>query len=336
MKKIVLGEQEITCQSNETLLDALLSNGVDIPYGCRQGVCHSCLVRSLDTPPPPLTQRGLKDVQQKLNYFLACTCYPEHDMTIALSHQSAYFTEATVVGKELLNAETILLSIQCEDPLDFYAGQFVNLKRADGLMRSYSIANSRLHAAKLTFHVRRLPGGRFSEWAHGAELQIGDTLAVSEPQGLCFYVPDRLDQNMLLIGTGSGLAPLAGIISEALQQGHTGDIYLFHGSRNLEGLYWIEEMLQLQGQHPNFHYTPCVSKGDAPAGFAKGRANDVAMQKLPNLKNWRVYLCGHPDMVNQTKIQAFLNGANSTDIYADAFHVTPTLVPDDTEAQASD
>jgi ferredoxin-NADP reductase/ferredoxin len=324
MKKIVLGEQEIACQSDESLLDALLRNKVEIPYICRQGVCHSCLVRSLEGSPPALAQRGLKDVQQKQNYFLACTCYPEHDMKITLSQQAAFFTEGTVVGKTLLNAETVLLSIQCKDALDFYAGQFVNLQRADGLTRSYSIANSRVHATHLTFHVRRLPGGRFSEWAHG-ELQVGDTLKVSEPQGLCFYLPDRPEQNMLLIGTGSGLAPLAGIISEALQQGHSGDIHLFHGSRNVEGLYWIEEMLELAGQHANFHYTPCVSKGEAPEGFAQGRANDVAMKRLPSLKNWRIYLCGHPDMVNQSKIQAFLNGANSNDIYADAFHVTPDI-----------
>ncbi|MEQ1638159.1 MAG: 2Fe-2S iron-sulfur cluster-binding protein [Methylococcales bacterium] len=322
MKKIVLGEQEIVCQSGETLLEALLLHSVAIPNSCRQGVCHSCLVRSLDITPPALAQRGLKDVQQKQNYFLACTCYPEHDMKIVLSQQAAFFTQGAVVGKTLLNRETVLLSIQCKDALDFYAGQFVNLQRADGLTRSYSIANSRLHAKQLTFHVRRLPGGRFSEWAHG-ELQIGDTLAVSEPQGLCFYLPDRPAQNMLLIGTGSGLAPLAGIIHEALQQGHTGNIYLYHGSRDVQGLYWIEEMQALQQQHPNFHYTPCVSNAMAPAGFKQGRANDVAMQALPKLNGWRVYLCGHPDMVNQTKIQAFLNGANSTDIYSDAFHVTP-------------
>lgn len=316
----------MTCQSGESLLDTLLHNGVDIAYSCRQGVCQSCMVRSLAGAPPAMSQRGLKDVRQQQNYLLACQCYPEHDMEIALNAQSAFFTEATVAAKAMLNAETVLLTIQCQKPLDFYAGQFVKLQRADGLTRSYSIANSRLHTTKLTFHVRRLPNGQFSEWAHD-ELQIGDTLKVSEPQGLCFYLPDRPTQNLLLIGTGSGLAPLAGIISEALQQGHSGELHLFHGSRTAAGLYWIDEMQDLERQHLNFHYTPCVSNGTAPAGFAAGRANEVAIQALPKLKDWRVYLCGHPDMVNQAKFQVFLKGASSTDIYADAFHVTPNLSP---------
>lgn len=317
---ITVGQQQILCHPGESILDALLRDNIDIPHVCKQGACQSCMVRSLGSSPPPAAQNGLKDVLRHRNFFLACLCYPQHDIHIDLDAQANTFTSAVVIDKQTLNAETLLLSLYCHEPLDYFAGQFVNLKRADGLMRSYSIANNRLHANKLTFHIRRLAGGRFSEWAH-QELKIGDEIAVSDPQGLCYYLPGDQQQNMLLIGTGSGLAPLAGIVSEALHHGHSGTIHLYHGSRDISGLYWIEEMQQLAAQHPNFHYTPCVSQGDAPAGIAKGRANDVALAELPDLKNWRVYLCGHPEMVNLSKRQAFMQGASMQLIYSDAFHV---------------
>ncbi len=320
LKKITLDNHEVVCQSGETVLDALLREHIDIPYACREGACQSCMIRSLNGPPPIAAQNGLKDVLRHQNHFLACLCHPYEDMVISLTPPADFFNEAAVTGKQLLNSETLLLTLHSKQPLDYYAGQFVNLRRADGLTRSYSIANNRIHTHKLTFHIRRLSGGRFSEWAH-RELNVGDTLSVSDPQGLCYYLPNQPEQSMLLIGTGSGLAPLAGIISEALHHGHSGDIHLFHGSREVDGLYWIAEMRQLARQYANFHYTPCVSKGDAPAGFAAGRANDVAISLLPNLKGWRVYLCGHPDMVNQTKRQAYLHGASLQDMYADAFHV---------------
>lgn len=320
LKKITLNDREIVCQEGDSVLDALLKEQIDIPHGCRAGNCQSCMVKSLEGSPPIAAQKGLKDVLQHQNHFLACLCYPQQDMVISVTPPADYFTEATVIGKEFLNAETVLLTLHAKQALDFHAGQFVNLKRADGLVRRYSIANNRAHTHKLTFHIRRLTGGRFSEWAH-RELGIGDSLAVSDPQGLCYYLPNRLEQNMLLIGTGSGLAPLAGIISEALHHGHGGAIHLFHGSREFDGLYWIEEMRQLSKQYRNFHYTPCVSGGDAPESIAKGRANEVAMSILPSLKDWRVYLCGHPDMVQQSRIQAFLKGAASQNIYTDAFHV---------------
>lgn len=320
LKKITLTDQEVVCQEGESVLDALLREHIDIPYACKAGSCQSCMIRSLQGTPPAASQQGLKDVLRHQNYFLACLCYPHEDMSISLGASPVSFTEGTVSGKELLNSETLLLTLQCKEPLDYYAGQFVNLKRADGLIRSYSIANNRIHAHKLSFHIRRLAGGRFSEWAH-QELNIGDSIAISDPQGLCYYLPNNPEQNLLLIGTGSGLAPLAGIISEALHHGHSGDIHLYHGSREMDGLYWIDEMQQLAREHPNFHYTACVSRGDAPEGIAKGRANDVAISTLPSLKGWRVFLCGHPDMVNRTMRQAFLKGASFQDIYADAFHV---------------
>lgn len=320
LKSITLDGRQIICEEGDSALDALLRAGIDIPFGCRQGACQSCMLRSLQGAPPIAAQKGLKDVLQHQNHFLACLCYPQQDMIVSLDPPAAFFTEASVIGKELLNAETLLLTLQTRQAIDYYAGQFVNLKRADGLMRSYSIANNRIHTHKLSFHIRRLADGRFSQWAH-KELEIGDVIEVSDPQGLCYYLPNRLEQNMLLIGTGSGLAPLAGIISEALHHGHQGDIHLFHGSREMDGLYWIEEMSDLARQYRNFHYTPCVSRGDAPEGVAKGRANEVALSVLPTLKDWRVYLCGHPDMVDLAKRQAFLKGAAFQNIYADAFHV---------------
>ncbi|QPK63346.1 2Fe-2S iron-sulfur cluster binding domain-containing protein [Methylomonas sp. LL1] len=319
-QKIRLDGKEIVCQQGESVLDALLREHIDIPHACREGACQSCMIRGLEGAVPAAAQQGLKDVLRHQNYFLACICYPHQDISISLGSAPDAFNQATVTGKQLLNPETLLLSLQCQEPMDFYAGQFVNLKRADGLTRSYSIANNRVHAHKLTFHIRRLAGGRFSEWAH-RELNIGDSIAVSDPQGLCYYLPNTPEQNMLLIGTGSGLAPLAGIVEEALHHGHAGQIHLYHGSREMDGLYWIEEMRELANRHPNFHCTACVSRGDAPAGIAQGRANDLAMSAIPSLKGWRVYLCGHPDMVNHGKRQAYLHGAGLQDIYSDAFHV---------------
>ncbi len=201
-KKISLEGQEAFCQEGETVLEALLRENIDIPYSCQAGACQSCLVRSVEVTPPASSQRGLREGLRRQKYFLACLCYPEQDMVITRSKLPDYFTEGMVTGKQLLNPETLLLTIECKDPLDFYAGQFVQLKRSDGLTRSYSIANSRMHATHLTFHIRRLAGGKFSEWVH-RELQVGDTIQVSDPQGLCYYLPERQEQGLLLIGTGS-------------------------------------------------------------------------------------------------------------------------------------
>ncbi|WKJ90777.1 2Fe-2S iron-sulfur cluster binding domain-containing protein [Methylomonas montana] len=319
LNKITLDDRELYCEDDESLLDALIRANVEIAHNCRQGRCHNCLVRCLQGTPPPGAQKGLREALRHQNYFLACRCFPQQDVAISLKPVEDCFTEATVIGKRLLNIDTMLVSVRCKAALDHYAGQFVNLKRGDGLTRSYAIANSRIHGEKLSFHIRRLAGGRFSEWVH-QELNIGDSIAVSEPQGLCYYWPGDKNQGLLLIGTGSGLAPLAAIAAEALHQGHAGPVHLYHGGGEMDGLYWIDEMMEMASQYANFHYTPCVSRGDAPAGVAAGRANNVAMADMPSLKGWRVYLSGHPEMVDETKRMAMLKGAWNQDIYTEAFH----------------
>lgn len=320
MATLTVEEKAYACQTDETVLDTLLRENVNISHACKKGTCHSCIVRSLDVMPPEAAQAGLKNTQKKQHYFLACLCHPEQDMAIKLPDQSEFYTEATVVVNKLLNRNTLLLIVAFKDAFEFNAGQFVNLQRPDGLTRSYSIANTPQDSNTLELHIRRLPGGKFSTWLHD-ELKVGDSIAVSEARGHCFYLPERRGQGLLLVGTGTGLAPLAGILTDALAQGHSGPIYLFHGSREVEDLYRIDEMRALAVQYQNFHYVPCISGPHVPAGFTQGRANDVALATVTDLKGWRVFLCGNPNMVNQMKLMSFLQGAASTDIYADAFLV---------------
>lgn len=322
MINLKINENNYTCEPDETVLDSLLRQDVDISYACKKGTCQSCMVRCTDGIPPVNSQNNLKDTLKSQNYFLACCCVPEQDMTIKLPEQSELFSEGTVIVNELLNRNTILLILECHDIIEYKAGQFVNLQRDDGLTRSYSIANTPQKSKTLEFHIRRLPGGQFSEWVHD-EVKVGDTLSVSEPQGHCFYIPERKEQGILLVGTGSGLAPLAGILTDALSHGHSGPIHLFHGSTEKEDLYRVNEMRQLAEKHTNFSYTPCISGEHVEEGYAQGRVNTVALQQVPDLKGARVFLCGHPEMITQMKTQVFLKGVSIDDIYTDAFLVSP-------------
>jgi len=321
MTNLHIGENSYNCEAEESVLDALLRQDVDVSYACKKGTCHSCMLRSMKGAPTAKSQADLKDTLKSQNYFLSCLCVPEQDMSLKLPEQSELYSEGKVVVNEMLNRNTILLIVECHDVLEYFAGQFVNLQREDGLTRSYSISNTPQESKTLEFHIRRLPGGKFSEWVHD-HLKVGDLISVSEPKGHCFYIPERKDEGILLVGTGTGLAPLAGILTDALSHGHSGPIHLFHGSSEQEDLYRIDEMRQLSEQHSNFSYTPCVSGAQVSEGFEKGRANTVALTKVQNLKGWRVFLCGHPDMVSQMKTQAFLKGASIADIYTDAFVIS--------------
>ncbi|MEI7839414.1 MAG: FAD-binding oxidoreductase [Methylococcaceae bacterium] len=318
MTRIKFDEQTFETENAETVLHTLLRNNVQVPYGCKAGVCQSCLMRSLDNAPPEKSQVGLKDPQQKQNYFLACLCKPEKDMTITLPNTESVWLEAEVIEKKNLSTNVIFLKLKSKEPLAFFAGQFVNLRRDDGVIRSYSIANIHNGEHELEFHIRILRNGQFSRWV-ADELEIGMSLSFSHAQGNCHYVERQTEQPLLLIGTGTGLAPLYGIIRDALSHKHQGEIHLFHGSRDASGLYLEKKLIALTQQYPNFHYTPCLSGSDISEKYTQGRANQIALEKFPKLNGWRVYLCGQPEMVLHSKRAAYLQGASLKDISADAF-----------------
>ncbi len=319
MTHIKFDNQIFETENDETVLYTLLRNNVQVPYGCKVGVCQSCLMRSLDNSPPIESQEGLKDTQQKQNYFLSCLCIPQNDMTVIVPNAEENWLEGEVLEKYALSENVIFVKLQSKEPLAFFAGQFVNLRSDTGIIRSYSIANIPNAVHILTFHIRILPNGQFSQWLAN-ELQIGMSLNFSQAQGHCHYLENNPEQPLLLIGTGTGLAPLYGILCDALENHkHTGEIHLFHGSRDATGLYFEEKLREMEKSHPNFHYTPCLSGEICDKNYTKGRANQVALEKFPKLEGWRVYLCGQPDMVLHSKRIAYLQGASLKDIYADAF-----------------
>lgn len=318
MTRITFEGQSYDCRETESVLECLNANGVPVPSSCKAGICQTCLMRASLGRVPPESQKGLKPTLIEQNYFMACSCHPVEDIEVALPDAGVGKIPAKVVDLEPLNSEIMCVKLHPDEPFEYRAGQFINFFRDESTARSYSLASVSKIDDCIELHVRRIPEGKVSTWIHDT-LSSGDTVEISQAAGDCFYVPGNPGQGLLLIGTGSGLAPLYGIIRDALLEGHAGPIRLYHGSLNVAGLYLIDELRQLAVEYPNFTYTPCVSDGAAPEGFSAGIVLDVALCDIPKLSGWRIYLCGNPAMVNAAKKKTFLAGASMKDIYADPF-----------------
>lgn len=331
---ITFANQRYSLREQESVLDCLTRHGLPIPSSCRSGICQTCLMRAVDTAPPAAAQKGLKQSLRERNHFLACQCKPVADMEVALpSDADMPLHDAEVVAKDALSAQIMRVRLRCSDTLSYRAGQFINIKHYD-LMRSYSLASVPDMDDFLELHVQRVVNGSMSGWIHD-DMAVGDKVRIQGPFGDCAYTPGNPQQPLLLIGTGSGLAPLWGVVHDALHHGHQAAIHLFHGSRDIAGLYLVDELRALAESHANISYTPCISGESVPPGFNAGRVNDVALASYPQLKGWRVYLCGNTNMVKATKKKVFLAGAGFTDILADPFEFSHSKTPQVTTAQAT-
>lgn len=318
MREIKFAGAAYRARAGESVLDALLRQGADIPYSCRKGTCLTCMMVATEGAVPECANRMLKPVEREQGLFLACQCSTDDTLTVALPGQATLYGRAQVRSKSQVAPSVCRLHIRPANEIYYHAGQFINLHRADGLSRSYSLASVPSLDQDLEIHVRRLSGGAMSGWIFDS-LEVGDELDVQGPLGNSYYIPGRSERNMLLIGTGTGLAPLYGIARDALAAGHQGSIALYHGSREPDGLYLRDELHRLSDEYATFSYFPCVSGDSAPQDVRRGRADVLAFADHPKLDGCLVYLCGYPPMVHAAKKAAFLAGAALADIHTDPF-----------------
>jgi NAD(P)H-flavin reductase len=265
---------------------------------------------------PAKSQTGLKDSWRARGYFLACSCIPEGDIDVASPDADLRFS-ATIRSIRKLSPDVVEVRLVPDSAIDFRAGQYVTIVRADGLARSYSIA-SLPEQGELELHVRKIPNGAMSGWFHESAC-AGDRVTVLGPSGECFYVPGREDQPLVLAGTGTGLAPLYGILRDAIRSGHRGPIYVFHGALHAGGLYLVDELREIARNHGQVSYVPSILKGEPDQGFVVGALDHAISGRIPSVAGHRAYVCGDPSLVQSIKMKLFLAGIASKDIHADAF-----------------
>jgi ferredoxin-NADP reductase/ferredoxin len=318
MPKIVFEGEQYECHAGETVLECLIRHGVSVNHSCRAGVCQSCMMVAVEGEPTPASQVGIKDVLKSQDHFLICACVPENDMSVAVPGGAGNSFDSQVLALQRLGDDVLQLRLARPENYTYQAGQFLNLSNDRGVSRSYSLASVPELDDFLELQIRQVENGEVSGWV-ADRLHVGDSVCISQAAGQCCYQPGQEEQPLLLVGTGTGLAPLLGIARDALHQGHRGPIHLYHGSSNVEGLYLSTELAAMDQAHDTFHYHPCVSRGEVAEGIRSGRAADLALQDFPKLAGWRVFLCGREDMVKGLQKKAFLAGAAMRDIYADPF-----------------
>ncbi len=316
--RISIGDTSFLSQDGESLLDCLSRNGVSVPHSCRSGVCQSCLMQVTAGPAPEAAQIGLKPTLQQQKFVLACQCKSDQDISVAFPGAAGGDLPAVIAGKDRLNHNVLRLYLKPDGDFSCEPGQYLTLINRDGVARSYSVANDPARDGHIELHIRLLKDGLMSGFIEKAG--IGEPVTIRGPAGSCFYVRGDGAYPIVLAGTGTGLAPLYGVARQALAHGHTGEIRLLHGALREADLYLVAELQDLALRHPNFHYIPCVLKGEAERFYRAGNIEEITMSILPGDKSrTHLFLCGAPEFVTALKRKAFLGGVASKHIFSDAF-----------------
>lgn len=326
MSEVVYRGSRYPVRSGESALDALLRGGADVTFSCRKGSCHSCMMRAVEGRPPSSAQRGLRQGLVETNHFLLCLAHPEEPLVIEPPDLSRLFIPAIVGRIERLSPRVARLGLETEINLEYRPGQYVRLRREDGLTRSYSTRGFTDEDYFLEVDVQLVPGGAFSTWVHH-ELREGDSLLVQGPLGEMHYREALRGRRLVLAGTGTGIAPLIGIAKDALRHDHTGGIELYFGARTAADLYAHEELSRLAERGVRYHAV--VLEEAPPSGHRQGDLVDVVFADHPDVSDAALFFVGDPALVQRLRTAAILAGARRSAITVDPFETESQASPED-------
>ncbi|VVD72578.1 CDP-6-deoxy-delta-3,4-glucoseen reductase [Pandoraea pneumonica] len=319
---------------DETVLEAARRAGVALPSECEFGGCGTCRVKvqqghvQYDERPIALSQEEADAGEALMCQARACTDLVISTERMLAAPAPSRRRKAHVLHTEALSRDVtrLVLTFPDGEPWVYRPGQYVNVLPGDTGPRSFSIA-SRVDAVgteqttsgpvSLELHIRRIEGGYFTQTRLSA-LRPGDALDVEAPLGGFGYHEDDY-RPIVMVATGTGIAPLRSMLAEMLGSGDTPPVDLYWGGRTQEALYLHEELTQLAQQHEDFRYVPVLSRPDAAWQGARGYVQDAVLADHPDLSEHALYLCGSPVMIGDARRAFMANGASVRYLYVDSF-----------------
>ena len=319
---------QFTTEANETLLDAGLRNGIMLPYGCRGGVCGSCVatVTSGEVVYPNGVPQGLFAHEQVQGKTFLCMAAAGSDVVL---HMPRVGAEPDIMSKAMpvrvenlrLLADDVMemtLKLPASEHLRFRAGQYLDILLKNGKRRAFSIASKPSQDQLLELHIRHVPNGEFTGQVFSS-MKAKSLLRIEAPLG-DFYLRDS-ERPLIFMGGGTGFAPLKSMVEHLLESGLTRPVYLYWGARAKDDLYLDALAREWAAQQPLLHYVPVLSAAQ-PQDAWQGRMGWVhatVAADFPDLSGYDVYLCGPPPMIVAAR-QAFLaQDLPEEQLYADAF-----------------
>ncbi|GEL18836.1 NADH:ubiquinone reductase (Na(+)-transporting) subunit F [Pseudonocardia asaccharolytica] len=321
-------EREVECRADQPILDACLRAGVWLPHACTHGTCGTCKVEVLDgdVEHNDASDFALMEFERNEGKTLTCVATPTSDVIIeadveveeGVVHHPVQDFAGRLVSIEDVARQTRRLVIDLDREMAFNPGQYVTIEvPGTDATRTYSMANPPSEPGRIELQIRRTPGGLATDGWIFKDLGAGETLRLSGPYGR-FFLREARTAPAILIGGGTGLAPLKSIVRHVLEGGLAHRLYLYQGARMQADLYDVDFFRGLEADHPEqFTYRPCLSdeEWDGPHGLV----TDVVDADFPTCRKHMAYLCGPPPMVEAALKTLMRKRLFPRDIYREDF-----------------
>lgn len=282
--------QSFSARSGQTLLDAALMAGIDMPHDCRAGRCGACLTK---------IQRGLvlggDTLQEGTIHACQARVFSDLELSIEPSPEKVV-VEAQVSCVRELVSDIVEVMMSPASDLEIWPGQYCRFAFRGFPARAFS-PTAPLDGSEcgrdVRLNVKRVRDGRVSPHL-GNRIAAGHLVTIEGPFGHSYLRPGGRGR-LVLVGTGTGFAPIWSIAHAALRENNEREIVIVTGARTLAGFY-MGPALNFASRMPNVQVVATTS--ERHSDFPELRVGDP-LDHLPDLNaDDTVVAAGSPHMVS--------------------------------------
>jgi len=321
----------------QTLLQAALDAGVNLPYNCRAGHCGVCRGRVVEGAiRVDAFTAGLNDQQRADGHVLLCRTHAAADHVVidiretesALAPPRTVPCQVLAVEQQSDTVVIVKLRLAMQNNAYFVRGQPIDVLFDDGQTRSYSIANPPRQGSVVAFEfpLQHRPGTRMIDPEFRAEL-TGKTLRIHAAPG-SFFVREASTKPLVLLASGTGFAPIKTALRYLQKTGTKRPATLYWEAASPSDFRMRDIVEQWEADHSNFRYVPVLSApsaSHAPPDWTgrAGLVHDVVRDDLIDLSGHQVYACGSPERVSAARrVLVDACGLDASDFASDALVAT--------------
>jgi CDP-4-dehydro-6-deoxyglucose reductase, E3 len=328
-------QQVLTVEQGETILDAALRAGLNLPHSCKGGHCSSCRarIRAGEIEYPRGRPLGLMADEERDGYALLCQAHAvSEELTIEVREIRPPLPEIVVkslpcrierLQKLTPDIMAVFLRLPASEYFHFVPGQYLDIMLPQNRRRSFSIASTPGDGKMLELHVRRVTSGEFTQQLFDGTLEKS-LLRIEGPLGQ-FWFRRESPRPALLIGGGTGYAPLRSMLRSLLEVGDRRQLHLYWGAQAAADLYEDAEIRALCAEYPNVRYVPVLSapREDEQWQGRTGWVHAAAFEDHPELARFDVYASGPPAMVETIRQEFIQRGLPAEQLFFDSFDYAP-------------
>jgi CDP-4-dehydro-6-deoxyglucose reductase len=331
---IVPTGESFAADSGESVLTAALRAGLNLPHSCKGGHCASCLARLVSgetTYPTRTLPAGITPAEAADRFVLLCQAQAVTDIAIETREMrpapevEVKSLPSRIERMDRLAADVmaVFLKLPAVEDLHYRAGQYIDFILSGGRRRSFSLASAPADGRLLEVHVRRASSSGFTGQLFDT-MHAGTLMRVEGPLGQFWFRGDS-PRHAVMIGGGTGYAPLRAMLRQLLAIGDRRPLTLYWGARTQADLYEHDWLTQVADTRPAFSYRPVLSEPPTLDWTGRtGLVHEAALADLgANLAQFDVYASGPPAMVEAIRHAFVERGLPRGQLFFDSFDYAP-------------